>query len=84
MRITTSYLVRLENGTVAWLAVGKPVPETATIIEERPMIMPAFGNVLRHKVTGEESTGHWLRDGSADDWEEVVDNEHIEESAIVL
>lgn len=73
MKIATSYFVKLENGTVAWLAVGRPVPENATIVEERPMIMPDFGKILRNKKTGEESLGHWLRDGSADDWEEIDD-----------
>lgn len=79
MRIATSYLVRLENGTVAWLAVGKPVPETATVIEERPMILPDNGMFLRHKGTGEESTGHWLRDGNADDWEEIEETKETEQ-----
>lgn len=72
MKIAKSYLVKLENGTVAWLAVGKSV-ENATVIEERPMIMPDFGKILRNKKTGEESLGHWLRDDNADDWEEVDD-----------
>lgn len=70
MKIAMSYLVELENGKVAWLAVGKSV-ENAKIIEERPMLMPEFGKVLRHKTTGEESSGHWLRDDSADNWEEI-------------
>lgn len=70
MKIAMSYLVELENGKVAWLAVGKSA-ESAKIIEERPMLMPEFGKVLRHKTTGEESSGHWLRDDSADDWEEI-------------
>lgn len=71
MRIETSYLVKTINDVVAWLAVGKEVPSGAIILEERPMILPDEGKVLRHKATGEESTGHWLRDGSADDWEEI-------------
>lgn len=70
MKIAMSYLVELENGKVAWLAVGKSA-ENAKIIEERPMLIPEFGKVLRHKTTGEESLGHWLRDDSADNWEEI-------------
>ena len=70
MKVAMSYLVEFENGTKAWLAVGKSA-ENAKIIEERPMLIPDFGKVLRHKETGEESSGHWLREGSADDWEEV-------------
>lgn len=71
MKIAMSYLVKLENGKVAWLAVGKSA-ENAKIIEERPMLMPDFGMVLKHKETGELSSGHWLRgEDSADNWEEI-------------
>lgn len=60
----------MPNGTTAWLAAGKePIGE---VLEERPMLMPDFGMVLRHKETGEISSGHWLRNGdSADKWEEI-------------
>lgn len=72
MKIVDSYFVEFENGTKAWLAAGKDAPADAMIIEVRPMLMPDFGKVLRHKGTGEESTGHWLRNGdSADKWEEI-------------
>lgn len=71
MKIETSYLVKLENSTQAWLAVGAEIPSGAIVIEERPVIMPAEGKALKHKVTGRISTGHWLREGSADDWEEI-------------
>ena len=72
MKIQDSYFIKFENGTSAWLAVGKPVPENATVIEVRPMIMPDDGMILRNKETGEESSGHWLRNGdSADKWEEI-------------
>ena len=71
MKTVNSYLVELENGKIAWLAVGKSA-ENAKIIEERPMLMPDFGMVLRHKETGEISSGHWLRgDDAADKWEEI-------------
>lgn len=70
MKIAMSYLVELENGKVAWLAVGKSA-ENAKIIEERPMLMPDFGMVLKHKETGELSSGHWLHEDSADNWEEI-------------
>ena len=70
MKIAMSYLVELENGTRAWLAVGKSA-ENAKIIEERPMLIPGQGMVLRHKATGEISYGHWLKDDSADNWEEI-------------
>lgn len=71
MQIKTSYFVKLENGTNAWLAVGKEIPDGATIVEERPMVIPDFGKVLQHKETGEISYGHWLKDDSADKWEEI-------------
>lgn len=69
MRVADSYFVRLPNGTTAWLAVGKePVGE---VLEVRPVIMLDEGMVLRHKTTGEISSGHWLREDSAEDWEEI-------------
>ena len=72
MKIQDSYFVKFANGTYAWLAVGKPVPADAELVEVRPMIMPDDGMILRHKETGEESSGHWLRgDDDKDKWEEV-------------
>ena len=71
MRIADTYFVRLPNGTTAWLAVGKPVPDGAEIIEVRPVIMPDDGKVLVHKETGDISSGHWLKDDSADNWVEI-------------
>lgn len=72
MKIADSYFVKLANGTTAWLAVGKPVPDGAELVETRPMIMPDDGMILRNVDTGEESSGHWLRNGdSADKWEEI-------------
>ena len=72
MKIQDSYFVKFANGTYAWLAVGKPVPADAELVEVRPMIMPGDGMILRNKETGEESSGHWLRgDDDKDKWEEV-------------
>ena len=72
MKIQESYFVKFANGTSAWLAVGKPVPADAELVEVRPMIMPGDGMILRNKETGEESSGHWLRNGDNEDkWEEV-------------
>lgn len=70
MKIVNSYFVQLENGTTAWLAAGKSA-ENAKILEERPMLMPDFGMVLKHKETGEISYGHWLREDTAEDYEEI-------------
>lgn len=72
MKIQDSYFVKFANGTSAWLAVGKPVPANAELVEVRPMIMPDDGMILRHVDTGEKSRGRWLRgDDSADKWEEI-------------
>ena len=72
MKIQESDFVKFANGTSAWLAVGKPVPADAELVEVRPMIIPDDGMILRHKETGEESSGHWLRgDDDKDKWEEV-------------
>ena len=72
MKIQDSYFVALSNGTYAWLAVGKPVPADATVIEVRPILIPDDGMILRHKETGEKSRGYWLRGAdSADKWEEI-------------
>lgn len=72
MKIVNSYFVKFANGTTAWLAAGKPVPDGAELVETRPMIMPDDGMILRNKTTGEESSGHWLRgEDSEDKWAEV-------------
>ena len=72
MKIQDSYSAKFANGTNAWLAVGKPVPADAELVEVRPMIMPGDGMILRNKETGEESSGHWLRgDDDKDKWEEA-------------
>lgn len=79
MKTQDSYFVRFENGTTAWLAVGKPVPENATIVEVRPILMPDDGMILRNKKTCEESSGHWLRgDDTADKWKEIEETQEAE------
>ena len=79
MKTEMSYLVALSNGTQAWLAAGKEVPAGATVIEERPMLIPDEGKVLRHKETGEISYGHWMRgEDTADKWEEIDEPKEVE------
>ena len=80
MKIEKSYFIKTINDVLVWLAVDAEIPEGAIIIEERPVIMPAEGKALKHKITGRISTGHWLREGSADDWEEI-DEPKEEENA---
>lgn len=71
MKIEMSYLVKLENGTNAWLAAGKEIPAGAVILEERPILIPNEGMFVKHKVTGDILGAHWLREGSIKDFEEV-------------
>lgn len=79
MKTQDSYFVKFANGTSAWLAMGKPVPENATVVEVRPMIMPDDGMILRNKETGETSSGHWLRgDDTAAKWEEIEETQEAE------
>lgn len=75
MEVKISYLVKLNDGKQAWLSVDREVPEGATIIEERPMLIPSEGMVLHKKGTNEYSSGTWLRDSTIDDWEEVTQEE---------
>ena len=79
MKIEKSYFVKIPHGDVlinAWLAIGVEMPEGAIIIEERPMLLPDMGKMLRNKENGEISHGHWMRgDDNMDKWDEVEDSE---------
>lgn len=76
MKIAMSYFVKTINDVLVWLETGKEVPSGAIVIEERPILMPDEGKILRNKETGKESSGHWLRNGdSADKWEEIDEPE---------
>ena len=67
-----SYLVKLENGTIAWLAIGKEIPAGAEIVEERPMLVPADGMAIKHKETGDIHEGaFWLRGHTVEEYEEI-------------
>ena len=76
MEIKTSYLVKLENGKQAWLSVDKEVPSGATIIEERPMLIPSEGKVLHKLRTDVYSYGTWLKDSVKEEWEEITQEEY--------
>jgi hypothetical protein len=78
MEIKTSYLVKLENGKQAWLSVDKEVPSGATIIEERPMLIPAQGMVLHKKGTDIYSLSTWLRGSTIEEWEEITQEAYDE------
>lgn len=78
MEVKISYLVKLENGKQAWLSVGKEVPSGATIIEERPMLIPAQGMMLHKKGTDIYSASTWLRDSVKEEWEEITQEEYDE------
>lgn len=60
-------------GVAAWLAPGKGYDNIENVggAELRPMLLADAGKILRHKTTGEESTGRWLKDSTADEWEEI-------------
>ena len=78
MEVRKSYLVKLANGKQAWLSVDKKVPSDATIIEERPMLIPSQGKVL-HKIGSDVySFTTWLKDSSKEDWEEITQEEYEE------
>lgn len=78
MEVKTSYLVKLENDKQAWLSVDKEVPSGATIIEERPVLIPSEGMVLHKIGTDEYSYSTWLRDSTADEWEEITQADYEE------
>lgn len=79
MKIVDSYLIKTINDVVAWLAAGVEIPSGAIVLEVRPMLMPDDGMVLRHKETGELSSGHWMRgEDSADKWEEIEEPKEVE------
>jgi hypothetical protein len=79
MKVEMSYFIKTINDVLAWLAVGKEVPSGAIVIEERPMLIPEEGMVLRHKETGEISSGHWMRgEDTADKWEEIEEPKEVE------
>lgn len=76
MEIRNSYLVKLINGTQAWLSVDKETPDDSIILEERPILIPSDGMVLHKKGTEEYSNSTWLRDSTADEWEEITQDEY--------
>lgn len=78
MEVKISYLVKLENGTQAWLSVDKEVPEGATILEERPVLIPNVGKVLHKTGTNEYSHSTWLKDSVKEEWEEITQEEYEE------
>jgi hypothetical protein len=78
MEVKTSYLVKLENGTQAWLSVDKEIPVGATILEERPVLIPSEGMVLHKEGTDEYSYSTWLRDSTVAEWEEITQAEYDE------
>lgn len=69
MKIVNTYLVELENGTVAWLAPNKEAE--GKVLETRPVLLAEGGKVLKNKTTEMETTSVWLKDTTEADWEEV-------------
>lgn len=72
MKLEMSYLVKLENGTMAWLAIGKEIPEGAEIVEERPTLVANDGMAIKHKETGVIHEGaFWLQRHTIEEYEEI-------------
>jgi hypothetical protein len=81
MKVEKSYFIKTINDVLVWLAVGAEIPAGAIVIEERPMLIPEEGMVLRNKQTGAISSGHWLRNGdNADNWEEIEEPKEVEDA----
>ena len=77
MQIKKSYFVKYENGTSAWLAAGITPQGDILSTEERLMLFPDEGKVLKKKGTeAEYSQGLWLKDSKEEDWEEVSESEY--------
>lgn len=77
MQVKKSYFVKYGNGTSAWLAVGVIPQGDILSKEERPMLFPDEGKVLKKKGTEVEySQGLWLKDSKEEDWEEVSEAEY--------
>ena len=77
MKIQDSYFVKFANGTSAWLAAGITPQGDILSTEERLMLFPDEGKVLRKKGTeAEYSQGLWLKDSKEKDWEEVLESEY--------
>jgi hypothetical protein len=71
MEIKNSYFIKQADGTTAWLSINKEIPKEATVIEERPMLVPSQNMVLHKKGTDIYCTGIWLKNETVEDWEEV-------------
>lgn len=77
MQIKMSYFVKYENGTSAWLAVSVVPQGDILSKEERPMLFPDEGKILKKKgAEAEYSQGLWLKDSKEEDWEEVSEAEY--------
>lgn len=58
----------------AWLGIYDSIDNypNAEIIEERPMVFPDEGKILRSKKTGRLCKGFWVQtDDELEKWEEV-------------
>lgn len=70
MQIKHTYIT-IKDGVKGIYAVHDSAPDGVEILETKDVLIPDEGKALKHKVTGVISSGHWLREGSADDWEEI-------------
>lgn len=75
MKTSTTYIGTLNNVKGFWCGEA---PEGATIVEERPVLIPSDGMVLHKIGTDEYSYSTWLKDSTADEWEEITQAEYDE------
>lgn len=77
MIIINTYVIKYtENGNncEAWLGIYDSIDNypNAEIIEERPMVFPDEGKILRSKKTGRLCKGFWVKtDNELNYWEEI-------------
>lgn len=79
MKIKHTYIA-IKDGVKGIYAVRDSAPEDVEILEVKDILIPDFGKVLRHKETGDISSGHWLKDDSVDNWEEIDEPQEEQEA----
>ena len=73
-KIKTRDGIEKERSCDAWLGIYDSIDNypNAEIIEERPMVFPDDGKILRSKKTGRLCKGFWVQtDDELNYWEEI-------------
>lgn len=77
MKIINTLVIKYtenEKNHEAWLGIYDSIDNypNAEIIEERPMVFPDEGKILRSKKTGRLCKGFWVQtDDELEKWEEI-------------